>query len=167
MKGDKSYAGWYFLAVVIFLYLVAWLFSSGSVQGAINFSLRIFGSIIPVFVLVFGLMAGTNYFVKPQDVAKHLGKESGLKRWFFAVFGGILSTGPIYMWYPMLRDLRDKGVNYGFVATFLYNRAVKPPLLPIIIFYFGLDFTIVLTFVMILFSLIQGFIFEKIEEVIS
>lgn len=167
MKSEKSYAGFYFLTIIILLYLAAWLFTPGYVPGALKFSLNIAWSIIPVFVLVFALMAGINYFVKPQAVAKHLGRESGLRRWGFAVLGGILSTGPIYMWYPMLRELKDKGVSYGFVSTFLYNRAVKLPILPVIIMYFGLEFTIVLTFVMILFSLIQGMIFEKIEEVIQ
>jgi uncharacterized membrane protein YraQ (UPF0718 family) len=66
------------------------------------------------------------------------------------------------MWYPLLSDLQKKGVKNSFIATFLYNRAIKPALLPLIIFYFGLAFTIVLTIVMIIASVFQGLIVEKI-----
>ena len=64
----------------------------------------------------------------------------------------------------MLKDLKKHGAGFGFVATFLYNRAVKIPLLPVMFFYFGLTFVVVLTIVMIIASIIQGWIIEKIEK---
>ena len=164
MKKEKSYGAWYFLGVVVLLYMGYWLFSPTSVLTALGFGFKIVENIIPVFVLIFVLMTAVNYWATPDKVAKHLGKSSGYWRWVFAIFGGILSTGPIYMWYPMLKDLKKKGVNYGFVATFLYNRAIKPPLVPLIIYYFGFKFTIVLTVLMMIFSVLQGIIFEKMEE---
>jgi len=105
---------------------------------SLRFSLRIIKNIIPIFIVIFALMVALDYLVSPENVRRYLGKSAGLKRWLIAVAGGIISTGPIYMWYPMLRQLRKKGVKYGFIATFLYNRAVKPPLIPMIILYFGL-----------------------------
>ncbi len=164
MKKEKSYTSWCFLAIVLVLYAGYWFFSPANVMSALNFGFGILKNIIPVFVLIFVLMVAINYWMDPKKVTKHLGSSSGYKRWFFAVLGGILSTGPIYMWYPILKELKKKGVNYGFVATFLYNRAIKPPLLPLIIYYFGLKFTIVLTVVMMIFSVLQGIIFEKIDE---
>ena len=158
---DKS---WYFLGVVLVAYVVLGFFRMDLILNSFDFTLKILKNIIPVFIMVFGLMAFVNYYINPKRVAKYLGKSSGVKRWFFSIVGGLISTGPIYMWYPMLKDLKNKGVNYGFIATFLYNRAIKPPLLPLLIFYFGLKFTVVLTFVMILMSVVQGIIFEKIEE---
>lgn len=163
-KSEKSYNGWYFLIVVVLLYVAVAFLRVMAIVPSLQFALRILKSIVPVFVLIFSLMTIVNYFITPKRVVKYLGKSSGLKRWFFAIIGGIISTGPIYMWYPMLKELKEKGVNYGFIATFLYNRAIKLPLIPLIIFYFGLEFTIVLTVVMVIMSVIQGIIFEKIEE---
>lgn len=60
------------------------------------------------------------------------------------------------MWYPLLADLREKGMREGYIATFLYNRAVKVPMLPLMIFYFGLPFTLALSLWMIVLSVIQG-----------
>ena len=163
-KSEKSYTGWYFLIVVILAYIAVAFLNVGAIIPSLQFALNIIKTIFPVFVLIFSLMAIVNYFITPKRVIKHLGKSSGLKRWFFAIVGGIISTGPIYMWYPMLKELKKRGVNYGFIAAFLYNRAIKLPLIPLIIFYFGLKFTVVLTVVMIIMSIIQGIIFEEIEE---
>jgi len=83
----------------------------------------------------------------------------------FVIIGGMLSTGPIYMWYPLLADLRNRGLNYGLIACFLYNRAIKIPLLPIAIFYFGWKYIIILSFVMIFISIIQGILINKLLNV--
>jgi uncharacterized membrane protein YraQ (UPF0718 family) len=108
-------------------------------------------------------MALTNYFVTPEFVIRHF-KEKKIKKWFFVIIGGILSTGPIYVWYPLLANLKDKGLNYGLIACFLYNRAIKIPLLPVAIFYFGWKYILILSFVMIFMSVIQGIIINKLTE---
>ena len=161
---EKSYLGWYFFIVVVIIYLITSIFEFDAILPSLNFSLKILINVIPIFILVFVIMIVVNYYITPKAVNKYLGKTSGLKRWVIAIIGGIISTGPIYMWYPMLKELKKKGVNYGFIATFLYNRAIKLPLIPMIIFYFGLSFTIILTIIMIIMSIIQGLIFEKLEE---
>jgi len=155
--------GWYFLFSVVLIYVIASFFGMNVVLNSLEFAWKIVVNIIPVFITVFVVMVLVNYYVNLKRISKYLGKSSGWKRWFFAVVGGIISTGPIYMWYPMLKELKERGVNYGFISTFLYNRAIKPALIPLIIYYFGLKFTIVLTIVMVVMSVIQGFIFEKLE----
>jgi hypothetical protein len=82
-----------------------------------------------------------------------------------AISGGILSTGPIYMWYPLLNDLQKQGMRPSLIAVFLYNRAVKIPLMPLIIIYFGWIYMIVLLVVMIVVSIAQGWITEKLMEI--
>lgn len=162
-RTERSHAGWYFLLIVVVIYVVTGLLKAEVILPSLGFSLRIVKNILPVFVVILALMVAFNYFITPHSVRQYLGRSSGLKRWFIAVAGGIISTGPIYMWYPMLKELRKEGVRYSFIATFLYNRAVKPPLIPMIIAYFGLRYTTVLAMVMITISVIQGIIFEKLE----
>ena len=65
--------------------------------------------------------------------------------------------GPIYAWYPLLKDLRKKGAANTFFAIFLGNRAVKPFLLPIMISYFGWIYVVILTFLTITGSVAAGF----------
>lgn len=155
---------WYFLLIVILAYLFLFIFKQNLFFLSLNFFYDILLKIIPIFVFVFVLMAITNYFITPEFVLKHF-KKRGIKKWFFVIIGGILSTGPIYMWYPLLADLKNKGLTYGLIACFLYNRAIKIPLLPIAILYFGWKYIIILGFVMIFMSVVQGIMINKLTEI--
>jgi len=155
---------WYFLVGILIIYLIVFFIKQDSFYLSISLFYNILLKIIPVFILVFLLMSLTNYFVTPKFVTKHI-KGKGIKKWFFIIVGGILSTGPIYMWYPLLADLKNKGLSFGLIACFLYNRAIKIPLLPIAIFYFGWQYILVLSFVMIFASVFQGILINNLMEV--
>lgn len=155
-------SGWIFLLGVLIIYLALGIISFPVIENALLTFLRLIGKILPILAVVFGLMFFSNLFLQAKRVTGYLGKESGLKGWLIAISGGILSTGPIYMWYPLLGDLKEKGMRTSLIAAFLYNRAVKIPLLPLMIYYFGGLFTFVLTGYMIIFSIVNGFMVEKI-----
>jgi uncharacterized membrane protein YraQ (UPF0718 family) len=105
-------------------------------------------------------MAIIQYFLTPKTVSKYVGQGSGLKGWILAIFTGILSHGPIYAWYPVLKELRQHGMRSGLVAAFLYNRAIKIPLLPLMVYYFGIQFVVILLMWMIIASVVEGKIIE-------
>jgi len=161
-KSKKDNAGWYFLLIVILIYIIFSIIKPNIVVPSLEFFWSIIIKIIPIFILIFVLMVLIDYFVKPKKLQKYLGKNAGIKGWLIAIISGIISTGAIYMWYPLLNELQKQGVRNAFIATFLYNRAIKIPLLPLLIFYFGLAYTIVLTIVMVIVSIFQGIIVEKI-----
>jgi len=152
-----------FLILVILLYIVLFFLNSNKIIESLFSSLNIFVNIIPVLILIVFLMGVSNYLFKPKKVSKYLGKKSGVKGWILSTLFGILSHGPIYVWYPLLKDLKHQGMRTGLVAVFLYNRAIKIPLLPIMIFYFGILFVIILCIYMIVASIVQGKIIEIIE----
>jgi len=164
-KSNKNpYYSFSFLIVVVILYVVLFFLDSNKIANSLYTSWDIFVSIIPVLILVVFLMGVSNYFLKPKKVSKYLGKKSGFKGWFLSAIFGILSHGPIYVWYPLLKDLKKHGMRTGLVAVFLYNRAIKIPLLPIMIFYFGIFFVTILCIYMVIASIVQGKIIEIIED---
>jgi uncharacterized membrane protein YraQ (UPF0718 family) len=124
----------------------------------IKIILNVYWIIIIVFVLTFLI----NLLLSEKKIIKYLGKESGNKGRILALFGGLISHGPIYLWYPLLSELKEKGMKNELISIFLYNRAVKIPLLPLMFFYFGLIFTILLTILTIIFSFINAYILERI-----
>ena len=162
MKKQIS-GSWFFFLLVILAYVILFFINKELSLSSLNFFYNILIKIIPIFILVFILMSLVNYFFTPQFVLKHL-REKGIRKWIFIIIGGILSTGAIYMWYPLLADLKSKGLSYGLIACFLYNRAIKIPLLPLMIFYFSLKYVIILTFIMIFMSVVQGIIINKLME---
>lgn len=160
-KSEAPKTGWYFLVVIILVYIITYLIKPNLISPALNYLLKIIIKIIPVFILIFLIMFLTNYLITPKTLADYLSKKRK-RNWLIIIIAGIISTGPIYMWYPMLAELKERGLRQGFIATFLYTRAVKPALIPLMIFYFGLAYTITLTVVMIIYSIIQGLTLERI-----
>ncbi len=158
-KFKKVKPSYLILGALILTYLILACLMPVVFSATMTALYKILIKIIPAFIAVFVLMAVTNYFITPQFINRHLGKR-GMKRWFFAIVGGILSSGPIYMWYPFLAELKKKGLSYGLIACFLYNRAIKIPLLPVAALYFSWQYIIILTLVMIFFSVIQALVID-------
>ena len=161
---EEDRNSWIFFVAIVLVYIIFYFFSPMLWLKSVMVFWDTIVKIIPIFIFVYLIMLLTNYYVTPKVAVKYLSRSSGLKRWLVSVIGGIISTGPIYMWYPMLKDLKERGVSYGFIAAFLYARAIKPALIPLMIFYFGLKLTIIVTVVMIIFSILQGIFVELLVK---
>ena len=160
----KARGGLLFLMLVTASYGIALLLDARLAVDALELAGKLLYQLIPILLLVVVLIFISNLLIQPDLVRSHVGKESGVKGWMLAVIGGILSVGPVYPWYALLKDLREKGMRTALIAVFLYNRGIKLPLLPLMIHYFGLTFTLVLAGYLTLFSLISGPIMEKLVD---
>jgi uncharacterized membrane protein YraQ (UPF0718 family) len=146
-----------FPIVILIIYAILFFISPDKAGLAIRSSGNVLLGMLVPLALVFFIMLLINLFLKPAAVAKFLGKGSGIKGIALSAVAGVISTGPIYAWYPLLKDLRDKGAGESSIAIFLYNRAVKPFLLPVMIGYFGWLYVVILTIIMVLASVAVGF----------
>lgn len=150
------------LGVTVLLYLAAFVFAPDAGRQALVSAGATLKTMAPILVAVFFLMALLNTFVKPKSIAKHIGKESGIKGWFISLAGGVLSHGPGYVWYPLLADLRAHGARNGLVVAFFYARAIKLPWLPVMVSYFGLGFTLLLSVYILAGAWLQGLIADRL-----
>lgn len=157
-----QFKGAKFFILVVFVYLVLFFINSEKTVAALQQGNSLLLKLLPVFLTVIVLTAVINYFLRPQQIVKHFGQESGIMGWFYALFGGVLSHGPMYAWYPMLQDMKSHGLRDGLIVTFLYARAIKLPLLPLMIDYFGLIFTTVLLIYILVGAYVQGRLMEYI-----
>jgi uncharacterized membrane protein YraQ (UPF0718 family) len=153
-KGDTARAGglWkmaIFPVVVVLLYVVLYLIMPARTGRALAASGQILVQVALPLCIAFVLMVVLNLFVKPAHVSRFLGTGAGLRGVAISTLAGMISTGPIYAWYPLMKDLRERGASNFHVANFLGNRAVKPFLLPIMVFYFGWGYTVVLNLLLI------------------
>lgn len=151
----KNTGAWLFFAATVVLYGVVYFLKPETFAKSWKFFLGSLGQIAPVFVLVFAIMLVVNRYVTRAFVLKHL-RGKGPLVWLYFIAGGIVSTGPIYMWYPLLRDLRQSGVSNPQIACFLYNRSIKITWLPVMVSYFGVPFVVVTTLLMVALSLVQA-----------
>lgn len=165
-KQGKPFAfrGKYLFLVVFILYGVFFLVSSETAWLALQKSGTVLLKILPIIAVVILFTALLNYFLQPKQVASHLGHESGAMGWLWALAAGVISHGPMYAWYPLLEDLRSHGMRDGLIVVFFTARAIKVPLLPMMIDYFGWAFTLVLSFYILSGALIQGWLLEFFER---
>ena len=140
------------------IYGVLLIFVPDKAFIAFRESMSIFLRIGIALSLVFFLIFALNLFLRPSHLTKLLGKESGIKGVIISTIAGIVSVGPIYAWYPLLKELKARGAKTSLVAIFLNNRAIKPVLLPIMISYFGWLYVLIFTLTTILGSLACGFL---------
>lgn len=151
-----------FLLLVISLYALAFLLDGQLALDALERAVNLLYHLLPALLLVIVLIFLTNLLIGPDWVHKHVGKESGFKGWIVAVVGGMFSVGPVYPWYALLGEMRNKGMRTALIAAFLYTRGIKLPLLPLMIYYFGPAFTLTLAVYLLLFSIIGGVAMEKL-----
>jgi uncharacterized membrane protein YraQ (UPF0718 family) len=161
---EKVEFGGAFLFLVVMGYVILGIFDVALLTDVLTALIRLIVRIVPILLIVFVVIFLTNLFFENKSVFRFLGKGSGLRGWAIAIAGGIVSSGPIYMWYPLLSDLKAKGMKDSLIATFLYNRAVKIPLLPMMVHYFGWDFTLTLSISMILFSVVNGVVVQHLTR---
>ena len=151
---------WIFMFISILLFgLVYWIDNKKGTEVAERFY-HIALEIIPMLGIVFVFMVVIFLFLKTSILIKYMGEDSGIKGWLIAIVAGTLSVGAIYLWFPVLKTLIEKGGKPGLVATFLYNRGIKLHWLPLMGLYFGLKYVVILTLVTVLASILQGLIID-------
>lgn len=157
----ESKFSYYFLLFVISLYLILALFDTQNVMSSLQKSSVIFFTILPIVIAVLLITALMNHFIHPKTISKHIGQNSGIKGWFFSIGAGVMSHGSTFIWYPLFQELREHGARDALVITFFFTRTIKLPWLPMMISYFGVSFTIIFTFYILVAALMQGLVYEK------
>jgi uncharacterized membrane protein YraQ (UPF0718 family) len=161
-KKGSIKGSWFFLAAVLVLYLLVFSFSSQQALNAVTIDLRIILQMaLPLFI-AFIIMVMINLYVGPEKILDLLGKRVGIRGLLFSSLAGIISMGPIYAWYPMLKGLREKGVPIFYLSNFLGNRAIKPFQLPLMISFFGWTYTILFNTLAWILSIIVSYILAQL-----
>lgn len=159
-----GYGRWWFLAIVVVLYAVCATLAPDVAWRAFAHAWQALRHMLPVLALVFVLFVIFDLLLGSQRAAQRLGQPSGAREWLIALAAGILSAGPIYTWYPLLAELRGKGMRASTAAVFLYARAIKLPLLPLLFHYFGSAYSVVLSLWLAGFALLSGLVMERIDR---
>ncbi len=158
--GNRIEYAWLFPIGILAVYGALYIFFPERTLFAFKSSARVCISLGIPLAFVFVALLLVNLFVRSSRVVGLLGKGAGIKAMALPIIAGIISAGPIYAWYPLMKKLKEEGAGEGAIAVFLYNRAVKPFLLPVMIGYFGWLYVVVLSVMMILGSIVLGYCME-------
>ncbi|HKL11161.1 MAG TPA: hypothetical protein VJ990_06935 [Clostridia bacterium] len=158
-QNKKKRSIWIFPASVFALYILLFLLDSSKTMSALTYATRLFVSIIPILAVVIIFMFLFN-LIDEKKLKHFIDGSPRFIQYMAMLLLGTLSHGPIYAWYPLMKEFMDKGISNGSIAIFLYARGIKLSLLPMLIVYFGFEYAFVLTVVMLFFSCIQGFLVD-------
>lgn len=149
---------WLFPLGVIILYGLGLVFAPVNTFKALSISGSMFKQIALPICFAIIMMVLFNRFLSPATITNFLGKNAGIKGVFLSSLAGILSMGPVYAWYPLLKTLIDKGASKFHIANFIGSRSIKPFLIPVLVAYWGWRFTLVFILMSLAGSLIVAFI---------
>ncbi len=148
-----------FLLCMVFVYALVGVVRPELALTALHGFRAMLGRVLPILGLVFVALLAVN-MLGPERIKKRLGRESGWRGWLFAALAGIFISGPPYMLYPMLGELRRQGIRDAFLGIILYNRNVKIPFVPVMVYYFGVPYTVILSTYILLFAFLNGLLLE-------
>ena len=163
-KTKNLNSGIKFLISVFFVYLIILFFNLSLFLSILDKFIILFIQILPALLGMFVLILIFNFFLSNQQIKRYLTVQGNWKKQLLVVGLGILSSGPIYAWFPFLADLKKHGVKNDLITVFLYNRAIKLPLIPIMLYYFSWNYIFLITILMITFSIINGYIIGKLVK---
>lgn len=153
-----------FLYAVLLAYCILFFAAPEKALSALRESGRITQNILWPLLFVLAFMVLFDIFIHPGRVIRFVGEQSGLQGVLLAAAAGIISMGPIYAWFPFLKEIRLKGAGSEPVTVFLGSRVVKPVLLPVLVSYFGWVYTLLLTVFMLVGAFSMGRIMKLIEK---
>ncbi len=153
----KHYIELVFL-ISLFYISIIYLFNSTFAILSLRYAIINFLKVLPFIALAQIIIFLLNKYLK--NLKKLVSEEK--KNWIIYGVAGILSAGAIYLWYEILSELRKKGLRYEYIALFLYERAIKIPLLPLQIALLGWKLTLLINLAIFFFGYIYAYIIKLI-----
>jgi len=149
-----------FYAIAILISIVT-NFNPG-VQIGKNF-LDFFLSMIVVLPPAFILIGLFEVWVKKETIEKHLGKDSGIKGYLWAILLSSTTVGGIVVAFPVAYSLNKKGARLSVVFTYLSAAAIGR--IPMTVFeasFIGIKFSIIRLLISLPLVILTSILLEKL-----
>jgi len=161
---DKLGTNRLFLILVCLIFLFVSILDSSKSLNILNYFCKNLSSLIPILLFVYLIIFGFSLILSNKKITNFLSKWHYVKKMFLAIIGWIVSSGPVYLWFGFLKDLHKSGLSLGHIAGFSYARAIKIPLIPMMIVYFWLKFSVIFILVLFALSFLQCLIIDIFDK---
>ncbi|MHB1325682.1 MAG: permease [Thermoleophilia bacterium] len=101
-----------------------------------------FASVAVILVTVFVFIGLFQVWERDEFILKHLGEKSGIRGMFIGAALGTAMVGPLVGVFPLLKMLLNKGARLGVVVAIVSTWAIKVPMIPLELRFFGWKFTV-------------------------
>ncbi len=164
-KGKKLSKGIRFFLIMVGIYIVVGIFDNSTMATALTNSWKMLIRLMPVMGIVLIVNTLVSKFLHPDWIGRHLGESSGWRGFLLVLGVSTVVPGSPFIIYPLLHELTQKGLKKSLAAVFLYNRTVKITFLPAMALYFGIRYTMVLSFFILAAAILNGIIMENFSDI--
>ena len=118
--------------------------------------------IIPLTFILIGLF---EVWVKRETIEKHMGQESGIRGFFWAILLASTTVGGLYVAFPVAGALKNKGAGNSIIFTYLGAAAIcRIPMTAFEINFLGVKFTLIRLIISIPLIIISSIILGRISN---
>jgi uncharacterized membrane protein YraQ (UPF0718 family) len=154
--------------IYIVLALVVWgitkFFSPAGGKEVAGTVYKTFSGVISIIFAIFALIGLIQVWLTSEQISKVLGKEAGWKGLVLSALLPMILGGSLFVIFPLLKALREKGARTSAVITFLFAWSAKAPLLPLEIKFVGWHFAVLRLVLIPVISIIGGLTAEWFIE---
>lgn len=161
---DKIWANWLFFILVAFWFLISSVFQPDTFLDILRLFISTIYHILPILWIIYLIIFLFGLVWSNKKFSHFLEHWNYGKKLLLSVLVGIISSWPIYLRYGFLKKLHSAGLSLGHITAFSYARAIKIPLFPMMIVYFGLKFTLIFSGVLFVLSFVQAFIIDFLNQ---
>lgn len=158
----KSAAIYIALAVIVWA-ITAVLAPSGGQEVARTVG-KTFQSVLSIIFAIFILIGLIQVWLTPEQISRVLGKEAGWKGLLLSATLPMILGGSLFVIFPLLKTLREKGARTSSVIAFLFAWSAKAPLLPLEIKFLGWHFAVLRIVLIPVLAIIGGLVSEWLIE---
>ncbi len=159
MKFVKKY---FFEILIVLLYIALMVLYPVKTISALKEGIMLFLKMLPLFICVTLFSAFLAMFVSKDVIRKYMGEESGLKGIVFGALFGTIIVGPLWVLFPMFQTFLEKGAGIAIIGAMIGAFAIKTPWLPYAAGFLGWPFVLVSFGLILVYSVIEGILMEKI-----
>lgn len=159
----KNHLKDYWLFIIFVVLITAGLILDLNIaQGVFNNFYSFFLTMIKFVPAVFLLIGLFDVWVDKKLIEKHLGKDSGLLAYFWAVVLASTTVGGLYVAFPVAAALYKKGASPRIIFSYIGTAAICR--IPMTLFeasYVGISFTAIRWTISIPLVIISSILMEK------
>ena len=118
---------------------------------------------LKILPCAFVLISLFEVWVKKETIMKHLGEDSGIRGYFWALLLAGFSVGGLYVAFPLAETMHKKGASLKVIFAYLgFSGVVRIPMTIFEISFLGLPFTVIRLLVTIPIFLLLGILLGTI-----
>lgn len=130
------------------------------VISGLNYAINMYVGLFLVILSVAFISGFISEALPPNTVARIIGKESGSRGVLIGAIFGTFMVGPSYIFFPLFKNLIDKGAGINVIATTIGAWAIKVQWIPFALSILGTKFVIIFNSLIFIYAILSGYVVD-------